>query len=410
MVTINLKFRKSTKHRKGGRCFIQLSHQRKIKTISTDIQLQAVEWNTSQSCVDLRNVTFQRGKELIQIQEMLQEKITVLQAIVDDLEAKGQAFTLSTIVEVYQNYGIRQNFFAIMENRISDLKRNGQCRTASNYRSTMRMFASFCGTSYLAVTGITSIYIKQFETYLLAKGNSLNTISFYMRILRATYNHAVIQGWIKKDKDPFKNVYTGCERTVKRAVAAEVVRLLVQLDLSEYPKLELARDIFLFSIYMLGMAFVDVAHMKKNNLHGEYLEYRRRKTKQTLQIFLPNCAKQIIEKYADKGRGDTFLFPILNKLERTEMTTAYANALRQYNRNLKKLSLMIGFNDVLTSYVARHTWATLAKNEGVATFVISEALGHTSEKTTRIYLDSIDNRLINKANEKVIALLLMDKE
>lgn len=158
------------------------------------------------------------------------------------------------------------------------------------------------------------------------------------------------------------------------------------------------------------MAFVDVAHMQKTNLRKDFLEYRRRKTKQTLQIYLPDCAKLIIDKYSEKNKEGSFLFPILNKVDEVNLEIAYANALRQYNRNLKKLSMMIGTKDMLTSYVARHTWATLARNQGVPTYIISEALGHTSERTTRIYLDSIDNRLINRANEKVIAFLLKDKE
>ena len=306
---------------------------------------------------------------------------------------------------IYQYYGVEKNFFSLMEKRISNLKQNGQIRTASNYRNAMHMFMTFCGNDNIPVSRITSCFIKQFESFLIAKGNSLNTISFYMRILRATYNYAVEQDWIEKHQSPFKNVYTGCERTVKRSVNVDVIRLLRRLDLTGFPNLEFARDMFLFSFYMLGMAFVDVAHLERKNLREEVLEYRRRKTKQTLQIFLPDCAKRIIEKYSKQNPEGTFLFPILDK----KYEKSYPNALRKYNRNLKKLALMIGTKDMLTSYVARHTWATLAKKQGVPTYVISEALGHTSEKTTRIYLDSIDNNLIYSANKKVISLLTEDE-
>lgn len=398
------------KSREVGHCIIQLTSQRKTKTISTGIQLKETEWDFSKSCVNLRNASLQRGKELIQIQDILQEKISTLQMVVNDFTVKGQEFTVSAVAEIYQCYGVEKNFFSMMEKRISNLRQNGQFRTASNYRNAMHVFMNFCGNDHVPVSRITSGFIKQFETYLIAKGNSLNTISFYMRILRATYNYAVEQNWIKKHQSPFKNVYTGCERTMKRSVNADVIRLLIRLELTELPSLELARDMFLFSIYMYGMAFVDVAHMQKTNLRKDFLEYRRRKTKQTLQIYLPDCAKLIIDKYSEKNKEGSFLFPILNKVDEVNLEIAYANALRQYNRNLKKLSMMIGTKDMLTSYVARHTWATLARNQGVPTYIISEALGHTSERTTRIYLDSIDNRLINRANEKVIAFLLKDKE
>lgn len=254
------------------------------------------------------------------------------------------------------------------------------------------------------MSAITGTLMKSFEAYLRNKGNSMNTISFYMRILRATYNYAVTREWVTTPQTPFKGVYTGVEKTIKRAANAKTIRSLVHLDLTWSPKLDLARDMFLFSIYMRGMSFVDLAHLRKENIQDGVLVYRRRKTNQQLHILLPDCAKSIVEKHTPKVKETPYLLPVL----RTDNRMEYDNALRLYNRCLNKLAGLVGMKGRLTSYVARHTWATLAKNQGIGIHVISEALGHTSEQTTRIYLDSINSQLVNQANDKVINLLLKD--
>jgi len=410
MVSIKLKFRKSVVPGKGGSCYIQLIHQRKVRTIATGFHLKTTEWNKAKGCVNLRRANLERVKELLQIQDKLQEEVRTLQRIIAEHHHVNRLFTVDMIVQTYRSRYISRSFFSIMQRRIYELEKNGQFRTAVNYRNTMRMFLNFCKDTNLAPSQITDCLMKNFEFHLRAKGNSLNTISFYMRILQATYNYIVMQGWIQPNCNPFKFVFTGVEKTVKRAVDIDVVRSIVRVDLKNMPDLDFARDLFLFSIYTRGMAFVDLAHLQKSDIQNNMLVYRRRKTKQLFQILLPACAIKMIEKYAFSVENSSFLFPVLYNKDSRNPVVGYNNALRLYNRRLNRLAGKVGAKFGLTSYVARHTWATLAKRLGVKVCVISEALGHTSERTTQVYLDSIGDHLINQANEQVIAALALKKK
>ena len=240
------------------------------------------------------------------------------------------------------------------------------------------------------------IYVSSYEKYLKEQQICNNTISFYMRNLRAIYNRAVEESYTEQ-KHPFKKVFVGNDKTIKRAIDEDVISRLKTLDLSSKPRLAFSRDMFMFSFYARGMAFIDLAYLTKENIQGEYIIYRRHKTGQELSIKLEICLKTIIDRYSHNSNG-TFLFPILS-----ESTQNYDSALRLHNIHLKKISGFMGLPKPLTSYVARHSWATLAKKKGISTQIISESMGHNSEKTTRIYLSSLDRSVIADANAKLIS-------
>ena len=181
----------------------------------------------------------------------------------------------------------------------------------------------------------------------------------------------------------------------------EVVHKLEQLDLRNKPLLDLAKDMFFFSIYTRGMSFIDIAYLNKENVNGNILVYKRHKTDQKIEVTLPDCAMRIVRKYAAIMTESDYLFPLLYSPGRKKVT-AYPTALHNHNDRLKKISELLGLSVCLTSYTSRHTWASLAKKNGVETYVISEAMGHTSENTTRIYLASLNNTVLDRANEVVI--------
>ncbi|RGN59201.1 MULTISPECIES: site-specific integrase [unclassified Bacteroides] len=212
--------------------------------------------------------------------------------------------------------------------------------------------------------------------------------------------------YLKENKYPFLNVFTGIEKTAKRAVDEEVVQKLEHLDLRNKPMLELAKDIFFFSVYTRGMSFIDIAYLKKEYLSGNVLVYKRHKTNQKIEVTLPDCAMQIIKKYVLVMTESDYVFPLLYSPGRKKMTV-YSTALHNHNDRLKQISKLLGLSACLTSYTSRHTWASLAKKNGVETYIISEAMGHTSENTTRIYLASLNNTVLDKANEIVIKSIQM---
>ena len=228
-----------------------------------------------------------------------------------------------------------------------------------------------------------------------------------MRILRSIYNKASHQH-IVEQSFPFQNVYTGIDRTRKRAIDKDTILRLLKQDLSFSPSLSFARDLFIFSYCARGMAFVDIAFLRKQDIHNGTISYTRRKTGQRLIIRLEPCMDNILKRYAGTTKSSWYVFPLLSSENPEIAFKQYQTALGLYNRQLKKISNLMGLDTLLSSYTARHTWATVARNHHVPISVISAGMGHSSEKTTQIYLASLENSIIDNANRDLLAALNID--
>ena len=287
-----------------------------------------------------------------------------------------------------------------MREVIGQLQQLGKVRTAETYTSTLQSFTTFRGGKDLSFRNITSEQVLLYEAHLKARGVCMNTSSFYMRILRAVYNRAVERG-LTPQRYPFRHVYTGVDKTIKRAIPISAIKALKELDLTHHPSLAFARDMFLFSFYTRGMSFVDMAYLRKSNLKYGVLTYRRRKTGQQLTIRWEECMAEILSHYPESQTD--FLLPIIKK--RGNERKQYDNALHLVNHHLKRLSEVLHLQRPLSMYVARHSWATAAKAHNIPLSVISEGMGHDSEATTRIYLASLEASVVDKANKKILGLL-----
>ena len=295
----------------------------------------------------------------------------------------------------------RRSFFSLVEERIRHFERLGKKKTAGNYRCAFKHFKRFREESDLAVDELSVGLMRDFQAYLKSEGLKMNTISLYNRELRAVYHYALDEGIIQIDKRPFRKSFTGQEKTRKRAVAVPVIKRLADLSLAGDGALDFARDLFLFSIYMQGMPFVDIAHLKKQQVKNGYVSYRRRKTNRQLMVKIHPKAREIMDKYAVSDPDCPYLFPILyNPVKKRAVE--YASALRVYNKRLERISKRLGLDEPLTSYVARHTWASQARRCGVHDTVICEAMGHNNISTTTIYLSSLDTGTVALANYQVI--------
>ena len=222
-----------------------------------------------------------------------------------------------------------------------------------------------------------------------------------MRILKAVYNRAVEDG-LTEQRHPFKSVYTGVEKTMKRALSLNDIRRIKGLDLSLKPNLDYARDMFLFCFYTRGMSFIDMAYLRKKDLQNGTLSYRRRKTRQQLFIRWEKCMQEILDKYP--VNETEYLLPIITKRDE-DYRKQYANELHRVNHLLKKIGKQLDLPIPLTMYVGRHSWASIAKSRNVPISVISEGMGHDSENTTQIYLASLDTTVVDKANKRILDLL-----
>ena len=292
----------------------------------------------------------------------------------------------------------KKTLSSFMQVNIASLRQSGKLRTSETYRATLNSFMKFMDGKDVLLSNMDAELMMGYETYLKEQGASMNTVSFYMRILRATYNRAVDKGVIRQ-RFPFKHVYTGVCKTIKRALPLSVIKQIRLLELPPNSTLDYVRDMFLFSFYTRGMSFVDMAYLHKEDLSEGILSYKRKKTGQLLHIRWERCMENIVKKYS--WNHTVYLLPIL-KDNGVDERRQYKNAITLMNRRLKDIGRMVGLTHPLTMHCARHSWASVAKHKHIPLSVISESMGHDSEGTTMIYLSSLDTAVIDEANKQVL--------
>ncbi len=295
-----------------------------------------------------------------------------------------------------------QTVFKFMEEIIFLMTETGRSRTSETYATTLRSFERFRKGRDLTFERMDTQTMAAYEAFLRSTGVCPNSSSFYMRVLRATYNRAVDLG-LTDQKFPFRHVYTGVSKTFKRAVPLEAIRSIKNLCLPAGSSIEMARDMFMFSFYTRGMSLVDMAYLRKKDLRNGQLCYFRRKTGQKLFVKWEKCMQEIVSRH---DTGDSpYMLPLIDCEDAMLARKQYLDAGHRINRNLKAIGRRIGLTAPLTMYVARHSWASIARNRNVPLSIISEGMGHNSESTTRIYLASLDNVAVDKANKMIIRLL-----
>ena len=396
MASIKVKFLPSTNENKEGRIYYQIIQNRVIRQLKTYYRLFMHEWNEDNNAVIATNNS--RQSYLQSVEERINWDIKRLQSIITHLENRRVNYTADDIISTFQKQANEQSLFNFMQGVIAQLQQMGKQRTSETYRCTLKSFMHFREDKDVLLEDIDSDLMLMYEAYLRGRGLMRNSTSFYMRILRAVYNRAIEKDLIT-NRSPFKHVYTGIDKTIKRAIPLKAIKQIKNLDLSIQPSLDFARDMFLFSFYTRGMSFIDMAYLKKKDLSNGILSYRRRKTGQQLFIRWEKCMQEIVEKY--ENPLSEYLLPIIKPMNGDERTQ-YQNAMYLINRKLKDIGKMIGVQLPLTMYVARHSWASIAKNKNVPISVISEGMGHDSEMTTQIYLASLDTAVVDKANNMII--------
>lgn len=394
MASVKVKFRVSTVDNKPGSIYFQIIQNRMVRQLNTDYKIYADEWDEKSESIIAKG---QRTNLLASIKECLDWDIVRLNRVVKTLENEHHRYSADDVITAFLKLTKEVSLCSFMHKVIAQLKQLGKERTSETYTAALKSFMRFRNEQDIPLDGISSDLIQMYEAWLRAREVRMNTISFYMRILRAVYNRAVEKGLVEQ-KEPFRHVYTGIEKTRKRAISLKEVKKLKNLDLSRKPSLEFARDIFLFSFYTRGMSFIDIAYLRKSDLSNGILTYHRRKTGQLLTIRWENCMKEIVDKYEDKN--SKYLLPLL--CSDGDSRKQYKNALRLVNYHLKTISKMLNIQDPITMYVARHSWASAAKQNKVPLSIISQGMGHDSEVTTQIYLASLDTSVIDKANKMIL--------
>lgn len=377
---------------------IQFLHDGRKKTIGLGVSVALKHWDAeaqkvTDDCPDKDNIQFQ------------------ITAKIKEYEKKIQRLEVMDIPVAFENL-FEQNSKRLncsigeyLKQTIERLETLGKYGSASKHRSLLSRLAQFRSLN-IRFDEIDLAYLRDFELFLRKEGNANNSIATKFAIFKAAYNKALAEGLFIQKVNPFAKYKVGSlwTRTRKRAITKEDIQKLVALKIAPNYRTnyaEFARDIFLFSYYTAGINFTDMATLRYCDIVNGRIYYSRHKTQKLLSFQLVPNAMQIIEKYSKANHAqEDYIFPILDRSEHKTAQQIFNRThkvLRKINRELKTLGEQIGLEMPLTTYVARHTFATVLKRSGVNIAIISESLGHSDLSTTQIYLDSFENSQIDAA-------------
>ncbi len=377
----------------------QIIHGRSVRRITSEYKIFACEWDKDNGRIILPPPLSPRYEYMASVKSDLQWQLDRLRRMTAESEKTADTVSLD---EITANFSpctdISDSVFNFIRNQIRHKRQLGKVRSSETYRSMLNSLMHFRNGRDLTFDMVDGGLMELYEAWMLNGGLTRNTTSFYMRILRTNYKMAVEKG-LTADRHPFRHVYCGMDKTVKRSIPFIDIKKINGLDLSRKPSLDFARDMFMFSFCTRGMSFIDMAYLKKTDLDSGCLAYRRKKTGQLLTVEWTRQMQAITDKY--KPNATKYLLPIITREDGSERRQ-YQNQMRKINRHLKDIARLAGLPLALSMYYTRHSWATIARGKDIPLAVISEALGHDSETTTQIYLDSIKSSEVDKANSMIL--------
>ena len=382
---------------------LRVTKDRKRKYVSLGLSLHEKFWD------------FEKGKpkrncpNKEQIERLIAAKTAEYNDLIVEMTSQQREYTVETLVSHFHNQVRCATVVELYDKLIDDMKRGGKLGNAGVYKYSRTSLLKFTGQRLqIPFSDIDAVWLRRYENWLRTSDCGDTTISQLFRTLRSVFNKAVELQLVKRDYYPFDayKVSKFDTRTKKRAITKEDVRKVIALDLSQgYPSERLARDIFVFSYFGAGINFADIALLKYGNVRDGRVQYVRKKTGKPINFLLTEEMRNIIVKYQRQGQTDEdYIFPILDRrVHRTEQQRydRTHKVLTNTNRWLRKIGQRVGIEH-LTTYVARHTFATVLKRSGVNIAIISESLGHSDLSTTQIYLDSFENSQIDAAMQNLL--------
>lgn len=399
MISVKLKFRPSVNIDKEGSLVFQLIHGRLVRRITSKYKIFSSEWDEHNGCIVLPMKSSPRYEQLSLIRFNVEWELRRINSIIRDTVVDDSQLCVDDVISRFLLCDdVRQSVFNFIRTQIMHKQKLGKIRSSETYKSTLNSFMHFRKGVDLPFNMIDSELLELYEAQMRYRGLSRNATSFYMRILRTNYKMAVEKG-LTKDCHPFRHVYCGMDKTIKRSISFVEIKRIKDLDLSRKPIWDYARDMFIFSFCTRGMSFVDMAYLKKKDLRNGYLTYRRKKTGQLLIIEWTRQMQDILDKY--EPNKTKYLLPIIMREDGKERQQ-YLNQMMRINRHLKEIAGLANLSVPLSLYYSRHSWATIARGKDIPLAVISEGLGHESEVTTQIYLDSIKSYEVDEANRKIL--------
>lgn len=400
MASVKLKLNQSRALQDGTYPVVfQLIHQQRKKLIYTKYRMREAEFIPIS-----RNVItgIDTGCE---VSRYLRRVYKRFEAQIRRLDSRGSEYSVNDVARiVLPEADGKFMLLPYIDTQIEWKKSKKKNGIAAAYQSTRSSLARYTGNKEIKLSQVNSSFVNRYKDYLYESGVTENTIVYYIRNFRALYNLAVKDGFVPCCDYPFRKICTRPCKTVKRALDRDQMLKLACLSLRSGSELKRSLDFFLFGFYAQGMAFVDIAYLKWKNISGNLIIYRRHKSKQLVQIVITPQIKSIIDTHGNDACGtDEYVFPIIKS--GLDEYNQYRVALGRINRHLKTISVKQNIYPPLTTYMARHTWATLAREYGAPVSEISAGLGHTKEEMTLVYLKELDLTHLHQINKMVNGLL-----
>lgn len=387
---------------------LRLTKNGKRKYVSLHISVKATYWDFN------KNQPKRNCPDKDAILSIIEKRTAEYRTQINEFKVENKDYTLDSLVKRVENpMSKHQTVGTFLDQHIEYLKSINRRGYAKTFEELKRSLLDYCKSLEIFFSDIDHEWLKKYEAHLKGKNYAMNSIGIRFRTLRVLYNYAITCKVVKKDYYPFDDfkVSKMWEQTQKRAITKEDIKKIAALDLKTVtpyhsPYLDFGRDLFLFSYLSAGINFTDMAKLTYGNIFNGRVSYHRQKTKKLITFQLQPMAIEIVEKYRKKdARPNDYIFPILDrKVHKTEMQIRdrIHKSLGATNKALHKIGEKLELPISLTTYVARHSFATVLKRSGVSTSIISESLGHSSEKVTQIYLDSFENEQIDNAMKNLL--------
>lgn len=384
--------------------YIRLSHDNKRKLISLKEKIDIDFWDFQNNKI----LSDYDRKEYLEL--LINEKKQDINRKILSYKLSNEAFSLDELIEPKQKKQKSISVVKLFNTYIEELFSQERIKNAKYYRCCLNCLLKYTKGKDIEFAQIDASFLTDYSNWMQKEKLHKNTIGNRLRGLKAIYNQAILHKYVSKDLYPFDSFKVNKFRieTTKRAITKLDVQKIVKLDLSKiftklnYKYYDFARDIFLFSYFSCGINIVDIAYLKSDNIvDNDKLCFYRRKTKKLFTFKMHPKALDILLKY--KSSDTDYIFPILTtQISEKDKYNRVNGALKTINKYLKMIGEHLKIETPLTTYVSRHTYATVLKRSGVNTSIISESLGHSSEKVTQIYLDSFENSQIDEAMKNLL--------
>ena len=378
---------------------MRLGHNERTTAIPIGFSVHEKDWDSKNRIV---KKSYEGLSTVSRLNNLIQKKKSEAMDVILKLHEADQLNSLSvaTLRDRIAKEGTNQSFFDYGESQVSELIKANRIGTARSYKGLLAVLRTFNGKRDLSFQQISYAFLAKFETYHKSRGNEANGLAVYMRTIRAIYNKAIKEGVAEKEQYPFSDYKIKTTPTQKRALDFELLKKIINLKLEPNHTCFHARNYFLASYMMYGMNFTDMAHLKKSDINNSRVNYRRKKTSKIYDIKITDNLKTIIDYYI---KNDTeYIFPIIKRDNAILQAKDIQWARKRYNKKLKLLAELCGIDRNLTSYVSRHSFATQAMLQQVPLNAISSMLGHSSLKTTEVYLKSLPSHTLDDYNAKIL--------